>query len=139
LKTTGGKGLHLVVPIKATTPWDEAKQFCKAIADDMARAEPERYLANISKAKRKNKILIDYLRNARGATAVCVYSTRARAGAKVAAPIAWEELSSELRPDQFDVRNLPQRLAAIDEGSVASLWRDSPRSHSGHVALRWHQ
>jgi bifunctional non-homologous end joining protein LigD len=74
------------------------------------RAEPNKYVANISKAKRKGKVLIDYLRNGRGATAVAPYSTRARAGAPIAAPIRWQELTDELRPDAFTIENIPARL-----------------------------
>lgn len=112
LKTTGGKGLHLVVPIKPKAPWDEAKEFCRSVADAMVRGEPDKYLANISKAKRKGKLLIDYFRNGRGATAVCAYSTRARPGATVAAPIRWDELTPSLRPADFSLMSMPERVAS---------------------------
>ncbi|HTU58285.1 MAG TPA: DNA ligase D, partial [Polyangiales bacterium] len=92
---------------------------CKAFAQSMVRAAPTKYVATISKAQRKGKVLIDYLRNGRGATAVCAYSTRARAMASVAAPIAWSELTEDLRPDQFTLHNLPERLA-----SAPDPWRD---------------
>jgi bifunctional non-homologous end joining protein LigD len=111
LKTTGGKGLHLVVPIEPSAGWDEVKQFCKDVAEAMVRQHPDRYLVNISKAKRRGKILIDYLRNGRGATAVCPYSTRAREGAPVALPIAWTDLTARLRPDRFRVENTPAHIA----------------------------
>ena len=110
LKTTGGKGVHLVVPIRPSAGWDDAKQFCKDIAEGMVRRHPDRYVATISKAKRKGKLLIDYLRNGRGATAVCAYSTRAREGAPVALPVAWSELA-RLRPGRFRVANVPAHLA----------------------------
>jgi len=110
LKTTGGKGLHIVTPIEPSTPWDDAKLFCRAVAELIVRAEPNKYVANISKAKRKGKVLIDYLRNGRGATAVAAYSTRARAGAPVAAPIGWNELTEKLRPDAFTIENMAARL-----------------------------
>jgi bifunctional non-homologous end joining protein LigD len=119
LKTTGGKGLHIVVPIAPSLEWDELKTLCKAFAESMVRAAPTKYVATISKAQRKGKVLIDYLRNGRGATAVCAYSTRARATASVAAPIAWSELTEDLRPDQFTLHNIPARLA-----SVENPWRD---------------
>lgn len=119
LKTTGGKGLHIVVPITPSLEWDELKVVCKSFADSLVKAEPTKYLATISKAARKGKILIDYLRNGRGATAVCAYSTRARALAPVATPIDWKELTPELRPDQFTIHELPQRVATTKDP-----WRD---------------
>jgi bifunctional non-homologous end joining protein LigD len=115
LKTTGGKGLHIVVPITPSLEWDELKALCKSFADSLVRAEPTKYLATISKAARKGKILIDYLRNGRGATAVCAYSTRARARAPVATPIDWQELTPKLRPDQFTIRELPKRVATTQD------------------------
>ena len=78
LKTTGGKGLHLVVPVQPRTEWDDAKAFCHSVADFMVRTAPDRFIATMSKAARKGKIFIDYLRNGRGATAVAPYSTRNR-------------------------------------------------------------
>jgi bifunctional non-homologous end joining protein LigD len=113
VKTTGGKGLHVVVPLAAKQPWATVKDFARGIAEDMARRAPREYTASLSKASRAGKIFIDYLRNSQGATAVAAYSTRALPGAPVATPIAWEELGSDLRSDQFTVKNLPRRLAAL--------------------------
>lgn len=113
VKTTGGKGLHVVVPIARRNRWEEIKEFCKRVAESMAREAPEHYTATMSKAKRKRKIFIDYLRNTRGATSVAAYSTRARPGAPVSTPLRWEELSSEIRSDHFTVRNLPERLSRL--------------------------
>jgi bifunctional non-homologous end joining protein LigD len=112
LKVTGGKGLHLVVPIAPRTGWDDVRAFCKAIAERMVRDQPERYVATVTKAKRKGKVLIDYLRNGRGATAICAYSTRARAGAPVAMPLDWAELSAHVTADRFTVNTVPQRVAS---------------------------
>jgi bifunctional non-homologous end joining protein LigD len=112
LKTTGGKGLHIVTPIKPTTPWDDAKLFCRAVAELLVQADPNKYVTNIAKAKRKGKVLIDYLRNGRGATAIAPYSSRARSGAPVATPLRWDELSEDLSPASFTVETLPQRLQA---------------------------
>lgn len=109
VKTTGGKGLHVVVPIARRTPWDEAKQFTKALAEGLVRAEPNRYLAVMTKAKRRGKIFLDYLRNGRGATAIAAYSTRARSGATVSMPVAWDELD-EIRGDTFDIESARRRL-----------------------------
>ena len=113
LKTTGGKGLHVVVPIKPTLTWLQAKEITHAIADRMVAAAPDRFISTASKAKRKGKIFIDYLRNAEGATAVAPYAVRAREGAPVATPIEWEELKKDVRFDHFNVRNIPARLDAI--------------------------
>jgi bifunctional non-homologous end joining protein LigD len=112
LKTTGGKGLHVVLPIRATLDWEQAKGFTKAIADLMARTFPDRFIAVMSKSQRKAKIFIDYLRNAEGATAIAPYSLRARANAPVATPIAWGELKDDVRFDHFNLRNVPARLSA---------------------------
>jgi bifunctional non-homologous end joining protein LigD len=112
LRSTGGKGLHLVVPVEPKTPWEEAKAFTQRIAEQLAQAEPAKYVATMTKSKRKGKIFIDYFRNGRGATAVCSYSTRARPGAPVAVPIAWNELE-QLRPGAFHVQNLQQRLEGL--------------------------
>ena len=121
LKTTGGKGLHLVVPIQARTEWDEAKAFCKAVADLIVRAAPDRYIATMSKAARKGKIFVDYLRNGRGATSVAAYSTRSKAGAPVSVPISWSELSPQLRSDQFTVQNVFARLDRLKSDPWADL------------------
>jgi bifunctional non-homologous end joining protein LigD len=113
VKTTGGKGLHLVVPIERRHDWEECKTFCKQVADAIVSAAPNHYTANMAKAKRTGKIFIDYLRNARGATAIVPYSTRARPIAPVSAPLTWQELSVRIRSDQYTVRNLARRLASL--------------------------
>ncbi|HEX3313895.1 MAG TPA: DNA ligase D [Gemmataceae bacterium] len=113
LKTTGGKGLHLVVPIERRHDWDAAKAFCKDVADAVVAADPDRYTANMSKAARPGKIFLDYLRNGRGATAVVAYSTRSRLGAPVSMPLTWTELGGDIRSDTFNVGNVPARLAKL--------------------------
>lgn len=115
LKTTGGKGLHVVVPIKPTLTWEQAKQFSKAIADLFARTFPERFIASVSKSRRKGRIFIDYLRNAEGATAIAPYGIRARTNAPVSTPISWKELAEEVRFDFFNVRTVPERLRKLRE------------------------
>ncbi|MGA6925038.1 MAG: DNA ligase D, partial [Desulfosarcina sp.] len=110
LKTSGGKGYHIVVPLVRRSEWDKVKAFCKALAEDMTRRHPQRFIATMSKAKRNNKIFVDYLRNTRGATSVAPFSTRARPGAPVSAPLAWEELSDSLQPNDYTIENLPHRL-----------------------------
>ncbi len=119
VKTSGGKGLHVVVPLRPTRSWDEIKDFSHALADLMVRAEPQRYLATMSKSKRAGKVFIDYLRNGRGATFVAPYSTRRRPGAPVSAPLRWEELTADLRPDAYTVGNAGRRLA----GRSDDPWR----------------
>jgi len=91
-KVTGGKGIHIVVPIVPDLNWEEAKEFCKKFAEAMTGKEPRRYVSKTTKSARTGKILIDYLRNGRGATAVAAYSLRARPYMPVAFPVAWEEL-----------------------------------------------
>ncbi|MET0276721.1 MAG: DNA ligase D [Pseudorhodoplanes sp.] len=90
---TGGKGVHVIVPLKRGHSWDEHRDFAEALARLMAQQEPDRFVANMSKAKRKGKIFVDYLRNQRGATAICPFSTRSRPGAYVAMPVSWEKLA----------------------------------------------
>lgn len=113
LKTTGGKGLHLVVPIVRRVKWDEAKAFCKQVADLIVAADREHFTANMSKAERTGKIFVDYLRNGRGATAIVPYSTRARPGAPVSVPITWDELTTRMHSDHFTIRNVMKRLTAL--------------------------
>jgi bifunctional non-homologous end joining protein LigD len=113
LKTTGGKGLHIVTPIQRTQGWEEVKVFAKSVADHLVRTIPQRFTSNMAKRARKGKIFVDYLRNARGATAIAAYSTRAKPGAPVSVPIAWEELSEDLPSDFFTVMNLPARLRGL--------------------------
>lgn len=112
VKTSGGKGLHVVAPLQPHAKWSEVKAFTKAMAQSMASDSPDLYVATISKAKRKGKILIDYLRNQRGATAVAAYSPRARAGAPVSTPLDWQELGPEIGPAHFTITNIGARFSA---------------------------
>ncbi|PMR76611.1 DNA ligase D [Billgrantia endophytica] len=113
VRTTGGKGLHLVVPLVPEADWDQTKAFAKAVAQRHAKDDPERLTTNMSKAKRQGRIFIDYLRNGRGATAVASYTVRARKGAPVAVPVRWDELNAALRADRYTVENLRRRLSAL--------------------------
>jgi bifunctional non-homologous end joining protein LigD len=115
VKTSGGKGLHVVVPIEPSATWDEAKRYTQSVAERMAAAQPQRYLATMSKSARRGRIFVDYLRNGRGATAVAPYSTRALPRASVSTPLAWEELSEAVRADHFRIDNLRQRLDVLTD------------------------
>jgi bifunctional non-homologous end joining protein LigD len=121
VKTTGGKGLHIVVPLVPRLDWDKVKAFSKSIAEAVAARAPERYTVNPSKPARTGRIYIDYLRNSRGATAIGAYSPRARPGAPVATPLFWEEVERGVRSDAFTVRTLPQRLARLDQDPWAEI------------------
>jgi bifunctional non-homologous end joining protein LigD len=113
LRATGGKGLHVVVPLQRRHGWDEVKSFARALCERLAAADPERLTTSSSMAKRPGKIYLDFLRNGRGATAIGSYSTRAREGAPVAVPVRWDELDRGLRPDQYSVGNVRRRLASL--------------------------
>jgi bifunctional non-homologous end joining protein LigD len=98
LKSTGGKGLHVVVPIVAEYDWAAIKEFAHAFVLQMEKEEPALYLTKMSKAARKGRIFLDYLRNERGATAVAAFSPRARPGASVSLPLSWSDLKLPERP-----------------------------------------
>ncbi len=109
VKTTGGKGLHICAAVERTITWDRARDFCRELSEGIVRDQPEKYLATASKAKRKGKIFIDWLRNGKGATFVAPYSTRARANAPVALPVEWDELDG-IKPNQFSLDQAIERL-----------------------------
>jgi bifunctional non-homologous end joining protein LigD len=102
---TGGKGVHVIVPLTPEAEWPAVKDFAQRFCVALATAEPERFTANLAKVKRKGRMFLDYLRNQRGATAIMPYSSRARAGAPVAAPIVWEELDEMQSGARFTVRD----------------------------------
>ncbi len=112
VKSTGGKGLHVVVPLLRGPSWEDTFTFSETLAQWLAGQHPREYVANMSKAQRVGRIYIDYLRNQRGATSVCAYSTRARPDAPVSVPMAWDELEGGKRP-AFTVANVPGRLKAL--------------------------
>jgi bifunctional non-homologous end joining protein LigD len=112
VKTTGGRGLHVVTPIVPERGYDEVRAFSHDLVNVLAIQRPEMFTASMAKAQRTGRVFIDYLRNAHGATAVCAYSTRARPGAHVSVPVTWEELDG-LDPATFDITTVPGRLAAL--------------------------
>jgi bifunctional non-homologous end joining protein LigD len=112
VKTTGGKGLHVVLPIEPGHEWRDVKAWAKAFSEAMAADAPELYLTRISKAERTGRIFIDYLRNDPTSTAVGPYSTRARPGAPAATPLEWDELTPQLDPGHFTILTVPARVAA---------------------------
>jgi len=113
LRTTGGKGLHVVVPLNPGCPWPMVKHFAHAFATTLAHAHPLDFVATASKAQRSGKIYVDYLRNSRGATSVASYSLRARPGAPVAVPLRWSELGKLKSGHHFDIHSTPRRLARL--------------------------
>lgn len=123
VKTTGGKGLHVVVPIQPEYEWDEVKNFTHVFVALIERINPECYVSKMTKSKRKGKIFIDYLRNQRGATAISPYSTRARAHAPVAVPISWEELTHDKRDSEFTLKTLPNRLKLLRKDPWEDYWK----------------
>jgi bifunctional non-homologous end joining protein LigD len=127
VKTTGGKGLHVCVPIRPDLSWDEAKDFTSRVAHAIAERSPGLYVATQSKAKRKGKTFIDYLRNGRGATFIAPYSTRAREGAPIAVPLEWDELSPKLPPDHFNLRNIKKRLSILKKDPFERMSQLAPR------------
>jgi bifunctional non-homologous end joining protein LigD len=133
VKTTGGKGLHVVVPIERRLDWDECKQFTKQVAEAMEHEAPALYTTNMAKAARKGKIFLDYLRNGRNATFIAPYSPRARDGAPVAVPITWEELAHGVDPLAFNTASVPRRLANLAEDP----WHDIYKIKQAITAQTW--
>ena len=122
VKTTGGKGLHVIVPLRPAASWPVAKGFAKAIADALARDEPKIFLAKASKAARKGRIYVDYLRNDRGSTAVGAYCVRARQGLPVAMPLDWSQVTEKLQPADYTIETV-DTVALPKEWRAALTWR----------------
>jgi len=122
LKTSGGKGYHVVVPLKPAVAWDGFHNFARRVAEVMEQKWPDRYTSNVRKAKRTNKIFIDWIRNGRGATSIAPYSLRARKGAGVSMPIAWAELDT-VAPDGVNMAEALRRIGGNDP------WQDFFRNN----------
>jgi bifunctional non-homologous end joining protein LigD len=119
-KVTGGKGLHVVIPIAREHQWPTVKNFARTFAEFLAGRAPDKYTTNLSKKARTGRIFIDYLRNERGSTAIAPYSTRAREGAPVAVPVSWDEVNTKLDPAGFDIDSVRRRLRSLKRDP----WRD---------------
>jgi bifunctional non-homologous end joining protein LigD len=113
VKTTGGAGLHVVAPLVPARDWTGCLAFARGLAATLVRHDPRRFTASYAKRGRDRRILLDYLRNNRTNTSVAAFSSRARAGAPVSAPLAWDELGPRLRPDRLTVKTVPRRLRAL--------------------------
>lgn len=148
VKTTGGKGLHVTVPIAPGPKWPEVKTLCRLVASTLATRAPKRYTTNMSKKQRKGRIFVDYLRNERGSTSIAPYSTRARDGAPVATPLTWKELAAGITPADFNVRTIPERLkrlkkdpwegfAKLRQKIPKALRVSAPRRAARGSALSW--
>ena len=111
---SGGKGVHVIAPLKPGLEWPEVKAFCRGVAQKLAQAEPDRFTAELSKAKRTNRMFIDYLRNERGSTAISPWSTRSRDGAPCAVPLSWDELPSIKAANAFPVEAAAERAQEPD-------------------------
>lgn len=122
VKTSGGKGLHVVLPLVPSVDWDVVKEFTRAIAEEIARKEPGRYVTTMTKAHRKGKIFIDFFRNSRGSTSVAPYSSRAKHGAPVSAPLGWNELSPDVGPADLTIENVPARLGKLKKDPWAEFF-----------------
>ena len=130
VKLSGGKGIHVVLPI-ADADWDTAKLFAQRIAAAMAADSPKLYLAKMTKSLRKGRIFIDYFRNSREATSIAAYSTRARAGAPVSAPVTWERLARTTGGNDFSVLDLKKRLKEDAWAEIGKVRQKLPEIRKG--------
>jgi DNA ligase D len=137
IKTTGGKGLHVVLALARRQGWPEVRRFAEAFATTMARRHPTRFTSNMAKTHRRGRIFLDYLRNARSATAVAAYSLRARPGVPASTPVSWEELREIDHPADLNYATVPVRLTKVDDpwaglaGSARALTKEMERRLQG--------
>lgn len=122
VKSTGGKGLHVVIPIQPEYDWDAVKNFTQVFVEFLEQLKPKEYTSTMSKAKRQGKIFIDYLRNQRTATAISAYSTRARIHAPVSVPLFWDELSERIEDNSFTIKSVKKRLSNLKKDPWADFW-----------------
>ena len=126
-RTSGGKGLHVVVPLIVEQEWDPVRAFCRSFAEMVSAADPGKYLAHVKLADRRGRVLIDWLRNGLGSTAVASFCPRARPGAGVATPLAWREVTPKLDPGAFTLKTVPARLARLKADPWADFERERRR------------
>jgi len=129
-KTTGGRGLHVVVPLQPAADWEVCLAFARMVAVEMERARPDRYTTKFRKAGREHKILVDYLRNNRTNTSIAAYSTRARPGATVSVPLRWRDVQPTLDPASFTIPAVDARMARLRSDPWADYWRTRQRMPS---------
>jgi bifunctional non-homologous end joining protein LigD len=123
VKTTGGRGLHVVAPIRPERDWSECLTFSRQVAEMLTRADPGRYTTAFAKRGRERLILIDYLRNNRTNTSIAAYASRARSGAAVSMPMSWKRLTGRLDPQDFTVLSVPTRLRRVRADPWQDYWR----------------
>jgi len=127
VKTTGGRGLHVVVPIVPEHEWAACLAFARAVALLMVERDPDRYTTDFRRAGRENKVLVDYLRNNRTNTSICAYAVRAREGAPISMPVSWADLKPSLKPDRFTVTRAGSYLTARRVDPWNDYWRAKQR------------
>lgn len=125
VKTTGGKGLHVLVPLRRRHEWDDVKDFTRALAVELSRRHPGRYVTKSTLSARKGKIYLDYLRNGRGATSISAFCIRAKPSAAISVPLGWDELTPELDPDSFLPSAVRRRLARLESDPWEGYWASS--------------
>ncbi|MEJ0087990.1 MAG: DNA ligase D [Pseudomonadota bacterium] len=124
VKTTGGKGLHVVIPLTGALPeWDTAKEFTRGVTRFMEKLAPTMFTSKTGERNRKNKIFVDYLRNGFGATAVAAFSPRWRPGVGVSTPVSWDEIDEDIRGTHFNLHNVPDRVAKQRKDPWAGYWK----------------
>ena len=139
VKTTGGRGLHVVVPLIPHADWSDCLAFSRALCERVVAAQPAEYTTDFGKAGRENKILLDYLRNNRTNTSIAAYSTRARPGAPVSVPVAWAELRSGLKPESFSVKSVPTRVRRVRVDPWVGYWTCRQRLTRQRLRALTHQ
>jgi bifunctional non-homologous end joining protein LigD len=135
LKTSGGKGLHIVVPLTPRENWDTVKAFSEKVVQHLAKVIPQRFVAKSGAANRVGRIFVDYLRNSHGATTAAAYSARSRPGLGVSMPIAWDDLSALKSSDQWTVRTAREHLSFQKSDPWADYWTCKQTLTAGRKAL----